>query len=161
MCLPVLLGAACAALTLQKPELFSCPRFEHSRHTGYDIMHLVSGIMHHSVVGLVTGKRWTETVSEYERVQNGNRFRDVRNRHPFLATPAEIQRMQAVRRNIVQVADSRVVGSRFLRLLSPSKKNKSHAYAVLASDYGEWAAVPLDPELLYPSARQINRNTFH
>lgn len=142
MCQLLLLHAACDAVQLQQPALFSCPGFQHSRHTGYDVMHLVSGVMHHTVVGLVTGKRWTEAVMEYERTQNGNRFRDVRSRHPFLATPAELQRMQAALRNIVQAADSRVVGSRFLRLLSPSKKNKSHAYAVLASDYGESQCPP-------------------
>jgi len=127
----------CLSPLLQKPALFGCPGFQHNRHTGYDIMHLVAGIMKDSVVGLMTGKRWTETVSEYERTSNGNRFRDVRGRHPFLATPTELQHMQAALHNIVQAADSRVVGSRFLRLLSPSKKNKSHAYAVLASDFGE------------------------
>ena len=44
--------------------------------------------------------------------------------------------MREALRTVVERTDSRVTGSRFARLLDASKKNKSHAMAVLASSYG-------------------------
>jgi hypothetical protein len=46
--------------------------------------------------------------------------------------------MQDLLQNIVDATDSRVAGSRLLRLLGTNKKRKSHSLALLASDFGEW-----------------------
>jgi hypothetical protein len=110
------------------------PGFDAARHTGFDIMHLTAGLVNDSVVGLLTLRRHKDWVRELEQTRNGNRFRTGDS---FASSAADMARIQDALQNIVAAADSRIAGSRMLRLMHSSKKNKSHTMSVLASDYGE------------------------
>lgn len=114
--------------------LLQLPGFDAARHTGFDIMHLTAGLVNDTVVGLLTLRRHKDWVREFEWTRNGNRFRTGDS---FAASADDKARIQQAVQNIVQAADSRMAGSRVLRLMHSSKKNKSHTMSVMASDYGE------------------------
>lgn len=97
-------------------------------------MHAGAGIVKDTVRGCLLMVRYKEWVLVFEMEENGNRFD---GKEPFAAATEELPKIEEALQHIVNGSDSRVAGSRVLRLLHRSKKNKSHAMSLMASDYGE------------------------
>jgi hypothetical protein len=115
------------------------PWFDTQLHVGYDVMHTVGGVVKDTALRLLTSARVSDGMLAYERTAN-HRFLSSK---PWEATQQQLDFMQTLLANVVEASPSRMTGSRFLRLLSRNKKQKSHALMVFASSMGMYVLAAL------------------
>jgi hypothetical protein len=134
--------------------LLSLPGFDPLKHAGFDVMHMTAGIVNDTVVGLLMKRRIKDWVREFESTHNGNRFRsgDI-----FAASAADRAAIEEALQHVVAATDSRIAGSRVLRLLHSSKKNKSHTMSLMASDYGEYGCAMVSRSTLTVISRTASQ----
>ncbi len=114
-------------------SIFKLPGFDAAVHTGYDLMHAVAGVMKDTFVGLLQSKRYTPVVEAHE-AQVNRRFSRQR---PWELDAESLHYATEALKLICAATNSRMTGSRFLRLFSIGEKKKSHMMHVLASPYGK------------------------
>eukprot|EP00775_Hariotina_reticulata_P000311 gene312-523_t len=120
-----------AAGERQVPTLFQLPDFNALLHVGYDGMHTIGGVILDTMLKCIQSLRFKAAVRSHE--DEIGRF----DQQPWQASPDDLSALATALSDIVAATDSCVTGSRFTRLLSPGKKNKSHQSFVLASPLGQ------------------------